>query len=121
MSSPIIGDEMDKFGKSMELPITFCRVLIFAKLLIVPDDEFVNATLASNGESILLVEVEQNSPFLERLKMKGGVIYFMEDAIHKETQNFSMHVDRQWGSYKLIMPRTVIDRHSLESTYLVYW
>ena len=121
MSSPIIGNEMDKFGKSMEFPITFCRALIFSKLLIVPDDEFVNATLASNGEGILLVEVEQNSHFLERLKRERCVILFMEYAIDKETRSFSIRVDRQWGSYKLIMPRTVIDQHSLESTYLMYW
>ena len=52
--------------------------------------------------------------------MNGGVILFMQDAIDKETQNFSMPVDMQWGSYKRIIPRTVIDQHSLESTYLMY-
>ena len=88
--------------------------------VIVPDDEFVNATLASNGEGILLVEVEQNSQFLEQLKRERCLILFMEDAIDKETRSFSIRVDRQWGSYKLIMPRTVIDQHSLESTYLMY-
>ena len=35
MSSPIISDEMEKFGKSTKFPITFCRALIFSNLLIV--------------------------------------------------------------------------------------